>query len=205
MNDMLRRQWRDLLRAWAVDVVQSDQTFQEVREHYSGSGRYYHTLDHVRNVLETVEILGPNARRLNAVRLAAWLHDVIYDSRASDNEEHSAAFAERLCEQLSIPEGQLVSSLILKTKTHDAGDDPDAQVLLDADLAILGAAEPIYRDYRERIRQEYAWVPEPDYRIGRRQVLKKFLERARIFHFLNDLEDSARRNIAAEIAGLALP
>jgi predicted metal-dependent HD superfamily phosphohydrolase len=205
MNEMLRRQWRDLLRAWAVDVVRADQTFQEVREHYAGPGRYYHTLDHVQNVLETVEILGSNAQKLDAVRLAAWLHDVIYNSKDSDNEECSAEYAERLCEKLSIPEGRMVASLILTTKTHDAGGDPDAQVLLDADLAILGASETVYRSYAEEIRREYAWVPEPDYRIGRRQVLTKFLERARIFHFLNDLEEPARRNLAAEIARLTLP
>ena len=105
---------------------------------------------------------------------------------------------------MSTPEGRLVASLIRKTKTHDAGDDPDAQVLLDADLAILGTAEPAYRDYAERIRQEYAWVPEADYCQGRRQVLENFLGRPKIFHFLSQLEDPARRNIAAEISRLAV-
>ena len=204
MNEMLRRQWRDLLRAWAVDVVRADQTFQEVREHYAGPGRYYHTLDHVQNVLETVESLSSHARNLNAVRLAGWLHDVIYDSKASDNEERSAEYAERLCERLSIPDGHLIASLILNTKTHDVGsDDPDAQVLIDADLAILGAGELAYRAYAAKIRQEYAWVPEPDFRTGRRQILERFLTRPKIFHLLGNLEEPARRNVAAEIARLA--
>ena len=78
-------------------------------------------------------------------------------------------------------------SLIRKTKTHDAGSDTDAQVLLDADLAILGESESVYRTYAEKIRQEYAWVPEPDYRKGRRRVLENFLSRPRIFHFLSQL------------------
>jgi predicted metal-dependent HD superfamily phosphohydrolase len=204
MNDVLRRKWHDLLRAWAVDPSRIDRTFEDVREHYAGPGRFYHTLDHVQNVLETVESLGSYARNLDAVKLATWLHDVIYDSRASDNEERSADYAERLCEKLSIPEGHLVAALIRKTKTHDAGEDADAQVLLDADLAILGASEPVYRDYGEKIRQEYAWVPEPDYRQGRRRVLQNFLSRPRIFHLLCHLEDPARQNIVAEIAQLAL-
>ena len=205
MNDLLHRKWHDLLHAWSVDSTLTDRTFEEVREYYAEPGRFYHTLDHIHNVLETVESLGSSTRNLNAVKLAAWLHDVIYNSKDSDNEECSAEYAERLCEKLSIPEGRMVASLILTTKTHDAGGDPDAQVLLDADLAILGASETVYRSYAEEIRREYAWVPEPDYRIGRRQVLTKFLERARIFHFLNDLEEPARRNLAAEIARLTLP
>jgi predicted metal-dependent HD superfamily phosphohydrolase len=75
-------------------------------------------------------------------------------------------------------------------------------VLIDADLAILGASELVYRTYAEQIRQEYAWVPEPDYRMGRRQVLERFLARPKVFHFLAHLEEAARRNIAAEIARL---
>src|ERR1700732_4752600 len=120
MNHALRRKWHDLLRAWKVDPTLTDQNFEEVCQHYSGSSRFYHQLDHVQSVLETVESLGSYARNLNAVKLAAWLHDVIYDSRASDNEERSAEYAERLCKELSIPEGHLVASLIGKTKSHDA-------------------------------------------------------------------------------------
>jgi len=204
MEDGLTRKWHDLLGAWAVTPHLADETFTDVCKHYAEPGRFYHTRDHIAAILKTVDSLGSFARNLNAVKLAGWLHDVIYNSRASDNEERSAEYAERLCERLSIPEGRLVASLILKTKTHDVGnDDPDAQVLIDADLAILGDSESAYRAYAAKIRQEYAWVPEPDYRTGRRQVLERFLTRAIVFHLLVDLEEPARRNIAAEIARLA--
>jgi predicted metal-dependent HD superfamily phosphohydrolase len=158
VDDVLRRLWHDLLSAWAVDPALADRTFEEVRAHYTGPGRFYHTLDHVQNVLQTVEIVGSYARNPNTVKLAAWLHDVIYDGRAADNEERSADYAERLCEKLSIPEGRLVAALIRKTKTHDAAGDADAHVLIDADLTILGVSESAYRLYAEQIRQEYAWV-----------------------------------------------
>jgi predicted metal-dependent HD superfamily phosphohydrolase len=204
MNDALLRKWHDLLRTWDVDAPVAHRTFEEVREHYAEPGRFYHTLDHIQSVLETVESLSSHSRNLNAVKLAAWLHDVVYDSRASDNEERSAAYAERLCEKLSIPEGRLVADLIVTTKTHDARGDADAHVLIDADLAILGASESVYRIYAEQIRKEYAWVPEPEYRTGRRRVLQHFLDRPRIFHFLSNLEAPARRNIAAEIARLTV-
>jgi predicted metal-dependent HD superfamily phosphohydrolase len=203
MNDALHRKWHDLLCAWAVAPALADRAFEGVREHYAGPGRFYHTLDHVQNVLETVESLSPYTRNLNAVKLAAWLHDVIYDSKASDNEDRSADYAERLCEKLSIPEGRLVAALIWKTKSHDADGDADAQVLIDADLAILGESESVYRTYGEKIRQEYAWVPESAYRKGRQRVLRNFLNRPRIFHLLSRLEQPARQNLAAEIAQLA--
>jgi predicted metal-dependent HD superfamily phosphohydrolase len=204
MNDVMLRKWYDVLGAWAVDKTLADQTLEEVVELYAASGRFYHTLDHVQDVLATVESLGLSARNLNAVKLAAWLHDVIYNSKASDNEERSAEYAERLCRKLSIRGAGAVASLILKTKTHQTGEDPDAKVLIDADLAILGASEPVYRTYAEQIRQEYAWVPEPEYRTGRRQILETFLARPKMFHLLTHLEEPARHNIAREIAQLVL-
>lgn len=195
-----RNRWRDLLRSWDVDSIAIDQAFDDVCQAYAGPGRFYHTLSHALDVAATVESLGLHARNLNAVRLAAWLHDVIYDSRASDNEERSALYAEWLCDKLSIPEGHLAAALILKTKSHDAGDDLDAKVLLDADLAILGADEETYHNYAENIRREYAWVPEPEYRTGRRRVLEAFLARPSIYYLLRHLEEPARLNLAAEIA-----
>lgn len=204
MEDELKRRWNSLLHSWSIAPALAASAFEEVCHHYSEPGRYYHTLDHIRHLLICVDGLGSHARNLNAVRLATWLHDVIYNSRASDNEERSADHARRLCEELSIPDGAHVALLILKTKTHEAGDDPDAQVLIDADLAILGASESAYLAYSEKIRQEYAWVPEHEYRSGRCQVLTKFLMRPRIFHFLSHLEEPARHNITAEIARLAV-
>jgi predicted metal-dependent HD superfamily phosphohydrolase len=196
--------WRDLLRAWPVSPSLAEGTFEEMVQAYSVPGRFYHTLDHVVQVLATMDSLASHARNLNAVKLAAWLHDVIYDSKASDNEERSAFYAEQLCEELAIPEGPRVAALIRKTKTHDAGNDADAQVLIDADLAILGANEPLYRDYAGKIRQEYAWVPELEYQQGRRRVLESFLSRPRIYHILGQLEEPARRNMVDEIGRLAV-
>jgi predicted metal-dependent HD superfamily phosphohydrolase len=195
--------WHELLRAWNINPTQIDQKFNDICRAYAGPGRFYHTLDHVLAVLARVESLAAFAKNLNAVKLAAWLHDVIYDSKASDNEDRSARYAEQLCKELAIPEGNRVAALIRKTKTHDAGDDVDAQVLLDADLAILGAIESDYQAYADRIRREYAWVPEPEYRKGRRKILESFLNRHRIFHFLEHLEEQARQNLAREIAKLA--
>ena len=127
MNEMPRRKWHDLLHAWAVDHRLADRAFEDVCKHYAEPDRHYHTLEHVRQVLETVDVLGSHARNLNAVKLAAWLHDVIYDSRASDNEERSADYAERLCEHLCVPDGSRIAFLILKTKSNFVGAYPSAR------------------------------------------------------------------------------
>jgi predicted metal-dependent HD superfamily phosphohydrolase len=200
MTDL--RKWCDLLAKWNVSPAAADAAYRDIAERHAEPGRFYHTLDHVAAVLATVDRLADQAHAPNAVRLAAWLHDVVYDSRAADNEERSADFARALCDRLSIPDGERVVSLILATTTHDPGDDPDAMVLLDADLAVLGAEDADYRRYADDIRREYAWVPEADYRAGRRSVLERFLAKPAIFRLLHPLEAAARRNLAAEIERL---
>jgi len=201
----LRRQWRDLLHHWAVDPIRANEKFKEVSGLYGEAGRFYHTLDHISEVLHSVDALVSKANFPEMVKLSAWLHDVIYDSKASDNEERSARYAEKLCAELGIPEGPTVAAMILKTQTHDAKGDTDAQILIDADLAILGATETEYCAYAQKIRQEYAWVPQDRFNEGRRRILERLLARPRIYQWFSHLEEPARRNMAAEITRLAPP
>jgi predicted metal-dependent HD superfamily phosphohydrolase len=200
----LRHAWHNLLSYWNVASRQITPALAEVCRHYDTTDRAYHNLDHLEQVLKRVKQLIPNATDPHEVELAAWLHDVIYDSKASDNEERSAEYALQLCQSFQIPNAAIITGLIRATKAHEAKGDANASVLLDADLSILGASEEEYLAYSKKIRQEYAWVPETEYRSGRRFVLDRFLTWPTIFHYLYDLEIPARRNIAAEIARLSL-
>jgi predicted metal-dependent HD superfamily phosphohydrolase len=107
---------------------------------------------------------------------------------------------------LGVPAAVLetVVRLILATR-HTSSEPPpnrDTGVILDADLAILGATEERYRQYAADIRREYAWVPEPEYRAGRIAVLERFLARPRLFwHELThqEGESRARMNLQTEL------
>ena len=87
-----------------------------------------------------------------------------------------------------------------------AATDGPGCALLDADLAILGAASDEYDRYAAAIRREYAWVDENAYRAGRSQVLQGFLHRPCIFHTADwaaRAENPARCNLQREIDALA--
>lgn len=76
--------------------------------------RHYHTLKHVKEMLRHYD---GSSRELIA---AIWLHDIIYDPRASDNEERSADQA-----RADLPpdfDTDLVVRLILDSKHHRGGD-----------------------------------------------------------------------------------
>ncbi len=209
--ERLRAAWAELAEPFGAGPTTVQDVFRLLVDHYGSGPRFYHTLGHVQEVLATVEPLLGRARDAAAVRFAAWFHDVVYDPRAADNEERSAAVAAAALRQLRVPEATVArtAALIRMTKTHHADDgDPDGPILLDADLAILGAAEARYAEYSQAIRREYAWVPEEQYRVGRREVLQRFLRRQRIYR-TDDLfashEAQARRNLAREIVSLAEP
>ena len=75
----------------------------------------------------------------DAVRLAAWYHDVAYDPERADNEQVSAARARAGLRGL-VPDARVdeVERLVLLTAGHDpAPDDANGAVLCDADLAVL--------------------------------------------------------------------
>jgi predicted metal-dependent HD superfamily phosphohydrolase len=75
----------------------------------------------------------------------------------------------------------------------------DEQLLVDIDLAILGASEARFLEYERQIREEYGFVPGWLFRRKRRAILRSFLKRPRIFstqHFNASLEQRARANLA---------
>jgi predicted metal-dependent HD superfamily phosphohydrolase len=202
----LQSRWQTLFAMQGIDPAASGAVFADVAAHYEEPHRAYHNLRHLRHVLETIDTLRKQASDVTAIELAAWFHDVIYDPRGKDNEEQSALYAERALRHLEMLDDFIlrVKELILLTKTHTAPpDDTDAMILLDADLAILGAPEKEYRSYSAAIRQEYAQVNDQDFRQGRRSVLELFLNRKRLFltdAMFKQMEQRARDNLRRELA-----
>ena len=195
----------DLLPRWLRLLPDSEAVFADLVSRYGEPERHYHTLDHIRAVLDHIDAHRPNAPA--ALLFAAWLHDVIYDPRAADNEARSADFARAVLSNAAIASATIdeTARLILLTRSHEAHpDDRLGCTLLDADLAILAADELAYDAYADAIRREYAWVPEPDYRSGRRKVLERFLVRPRLFFTMEmaDAEPRARHNLTREVARL---
>ncbi|MFT4714610.1 MAG: putative metal-dependent HD superfamily phosphohydrolase, partial [Candidatus Azotimanducaceae bacterium] len=80
-------------------------------------------------------------------------------------------------------------------------------LLLDVDLGILGTPSDIFERYDAQIRQEYEWIPLPDYKRGRAEILKSFLNRDAIFtteYFQANYEARARSNLKRKIEELEM-
>jgi predicted metal-dependent HD superfamily phosphohydrolase len=170
--------------------------------------RAYHDLAHLAEVLERVDLLAAEADQPDAVRLAAWFHDAVYDPTAADNEERSAALAITTLRRLGLDEPFLaeVARLVHLTVTHEvADDDRDGAVLCDADLAVLASDDVRYSSYVEGVRREYAHVDDAAFAEGRAQVLSMLLDRPALFrtaHGRSHWEQRARANVTAELGRL---
>ncbi|WP_137994219.1 HD domain-containing protein [Streptomyces vilmorinianum] len=173
--------------------------------------RKYHTVDHLRAVLERIDELaekGGEGGELELVRLAAWFHDAVYRPDRSENEERSATLAEKALTEAGLTPHEVaeVARLVRLTLTHDPADgDINGEILCDADLAILASAPDTYRGYASAVREEYAFVPDAAFRDGRAAVLRQLLSLPRLFHTPYGAaawEERARANLERELAGL---
>lgn len=209
LESRMRQRWTELMAALQVDPASTQAIFDDLVGHYLEPHRHYHNLEHVAYVMDVVTRLKPLAKDYQALQLAIWFHDVIYDPGANDNEARSAEYAGWQLSRLGLGQELIaeVQRLIMVTVDHQAKDgDIDAHILIDADLAPLAAEEATFEQQSQAIRREFGHVSDDLYRIGRLQVLSTFLNRDRIFHteaLYADLEEQARHNLARAIRELS--
>lgn len=175
---------------------------EDLLRRYAEPHRRYHGTAHVRAVLEAVDELAGYAADADAVRLAAWFHDAVYDPRRDDNERASADLARAAL--AGRPDADEVSRLVLLTATHaPLPGDGNGAVLCDADLSILAAPPDRYAAYAADVRAEYAHVPDDAYRAGRSRILLDLLGHRALFHTppgRDRYEPAARRNLRTELS-----
>ncbi len=153
-----RTEWSALVAAW------------------SEPHRRYHDLAHLAAVLGLVGQL-QGATDPDAVRLAAWYHDVVYDPTRQDNEEISAQRARAGLRGL-VPDERIaeVERLVRLTARHDPEPgDANGAVLCDADLAVLAGPPDAYAAYASAVREEYRHLSDEEFTAGRIAVLESLL------------------------------
>ncbi|MGY1634948.1 HD domain-containing protein [Geodermatophilus sp. SYSU D01186] len=166
--------------------------------------RRYHDLAHLAAVLGLVGELAGAAADPDAVRLAAWYHDVVYDPTRADNEQVSAERARAGLRGL-VPEARVeeVARLVLLTAGHDpAPDDANGAVLCDADLAVLAGPPESYAAYASAVREEYGHLSDEVFTAGRIAVLEHLLALPALYRLpavAAEWTPRARANLTAEL------
>ncbi len=212
LKDKLRKRWDELMQRLACENKKniSDRLFDWIVVNYSKPHRAYHNLDHIQQCLDEFDHVRLLAKDANAVELAIWYHDVVYDPERDDNEERSSinAVGGAALIQESDEFCSVVRDLVRATKHVKTPADHDAKIIVDVDLSILGQPDEVFDEYEDNIRKEYHFVPDDFFRAGRLNVLQSFLDRPSIYYtdfFRTKYEEQARRNLQRSIEKLKRP
>jgi predicted metal-dependent HD superfamily phosphohydrolase len=185
----------------------ADEAAERLAFAHSDLARSYHGKSHIADCLEQFDSVRGHFEHPDDAEFALWYHDIVYDSRAKDNEARSADWAAKELEFGGADTETIarVRKFIDATRHVEMPADCDARLIVDIDLSTLGRDAKIFDAYDAAIRKEYAWVPDEQYRAGRAAVLRTFLKRERIYfsdYFFERFEKQARENLERAIERL---
>ncbi len=197
-----RKLWRDL--SLANDPADA---FRWLKYRYS-ENRHYHTLDHIAYGLDMIDNISEPFRdqfpgdglMTNLVRFAFWYHDTLSNESRSADAARIVLWLGRKQEVANI-----VGALIEVTSHQTEPTEFWKKVIVDADLAILGADRDKFDEYEIGVRKEYANIPDTVYAVERVKILNSFLTRKSIYYTLycqRELEEKARENLRYSIERL---
>jgi predicted metal-dependent HD superfamily phosphohydrolase len=203
---MLKQLFQEQVGRYAASSVATS-LWQQIETAYTAPDRFHHTLDHLEQMLNELLPVRPQVQDWDTLIFSHCYHDVVYDVAqhmvASDNEERSAAFAEKALNKISYPTEKITQckEQILATQKHLSSPDSDTNFFTDADLCILGQPWDVYAAYKSNIRKEYQIYPDRIFYGGRKKMLEHFLRMKAIFktpYFLERYEEPARENLRKE-------
>ena len=178
---------------------------------YNEPQRKYHNLEHLKDCIENFEQVSHFAKYPEEIELALWFHDAVYNVKSlkhGDNEKKSAEWAKKvaLSQNVSNEIADRIYNLIMATGHNEHKEMPptqDEMLMIDIDLAILGADQERFDKYEKQIREEYSWVPNWLYSLKRKNLLRLFLNKSSIYntsYFKDNYELKARKNLSKYIA-----
>lgn len=168
---------------------------------WSEPQRHFHTLRHLQECLQHLDRWGRDHPLLPAIGMALWFHDALYDPARSDNEDRSARWATSALTELEADPAavKMISNLVRATADRRKTRITDEQALiLDADLAILGADRARFEQHERQLQLEFTHLDPAAYAALRAGYADSLLQRERIFRSATahaQLERQARENL----------
>lgn len=179
--------------------VDASQVYEEVHDYYSEAGRHYHTPKHIDHCLAQFDISSAEMEDADAVEMAIWFHDLIFEPNADDNEVRSARrFVELAGSAMKAEFKSRVYDLIMATAPPRMPKTIDQKFMLDIDLSSFGLPwDEMLRD-SIAVRQESPQLVDAEFFPGQRAFLESLVEREHFYFtefFRSRIEERARSNI----------
>jgi len=174
--------------------------FDELETLYGEPHRAYHRATHIEHCLRLFDLAAEGMDESDAVEMALWFHDAIYDIPTRENERRSAElFAARAGERGSERFRSKVRGLIMATTHIDPPTTLDEAFIVDIDLSSFGRPWEEFLDDSRAVRAEFAHVPDAEFYPRQRKFLDSLVARPEFCFtefFREQHEARARENIA---------
>jgi predicted metal-dependent HD superfamily phosphohydrolase len=193
-KDRAARYWRPL----AARLGLADDIFERLVAAYGEPHRRYHTLDHIVEMLDCLDESRHLAANEDALALAVWFHDAVYESTVAHGASEAAS-ADLLSALCPVDAAPAAHAMILHSVHHGPSDDPDTQLFCDLDLYRLAGPLETFLRHGDDVRAEYDWVSDEAWAHGRASFMGGLQKRPVIYqtaYWRARLEADARRNIA---------
>ena len=162
---------RDILKRWNIHY-----TWYEITKQWSETHRFYHTLEHLMDLLDQIERRYPDeSKERDKLIITALFHDIIYNPARGDNEEKSAKFFMAHCDEIN-DDIDDIYDMILATKTHQA-DSELSKIFNEMDMDIVTRDFDSLMRWEEEIREEFSIFSDEEYREGRLKFLRSIVDK----------------------------
>ena len=184
----------------------ADDVYDEVHAYYSEPGRYYHTPKHIEHCLIQFDLTAGDMENADAVEMAIWFHDLIFDFDAQDNELQSARrFVELANDSMDAEFKIRVYDLIMVTAPPRLPKTTDQEFMLDIDLSSFGLPWDDFVRDSTAVRQESPQLSDAEFYPGQRAFLESLVIRDHFYFtefFRTRIEETARSNIKRHLGYL---
>jgi len=170
----------------------------ELRGLLGAPDRHFHNLDHIRDCLHHFDDVVPLLADPDAVELALWFHDAIYDLGDPANERRSAELFLQHSAGATPVMRRRVCGLILATRHWSVARTSDRRFIEDIDLAGFGAPWDVFMHHGDLLRREFACQPDVQYYDGQVAFLEQLARRPVFFatdYYRECYEARARTNL----------
>jgi predicted metal-dependent HD superfamily phosphohydrolase len=211
-RETLQQLWLKHARGIGIDRPTMSLLSQLV-DAWSAPHRHYHSLRHLQECLQLLGRWGRDEPARHEVGIALWFHDAVYDPRRDDNEDKSAKWAVTALKDLGVSEAKRrrIAKLIRATRHSAPAASARATrvgglaLMLDIDLAILGADRARFEEYERQVRLEYAHVDGAAFARSRADFIETLLGASPLYRTeaaRSELEPSARENLRRSLRAL---
>lgn len=183
----------DLFLEYMPSLKEESLKIEHLLSFWTREGRYYHNEDHLKYIFDEIDKTPLTLMDRRTLMVAALFHDIIYDTKASDNEEKSAEYLKSFFTPITYQDSKIYKvvacqkfdlnqaiQIVLDTK-KPLGDPMFTKLSwyfgnIDYSYGFANVGMPADK-CEELIRKEYNWVPEDLFKENRIKFLESIIKR----------------------------